>query len=299
MAAFDQIEQHFINQYSTNVLYLAQQEGSRLRGTVMNETVSSEEYFWDQFGSRDPAENAVRYQDSPIQEQARESRRVALRRFNDGDFIDTFDAVKTLNDPSSPLVRQMGLGFGRQMDKVIVEALGGTAYTGRKTLTSVALPSAQKVAKDSHKFSSGSGDADLTVSKLIEARDILGMADVDAPTYHLVTTRRQISALLTETGITSNEYNQIKALVNGEVDYFMGFTFHEVSPSILTKTATERMCYAYTPDAVGFALGQEPRAYIDRRSDKSFNWYAYMEMFIGATRLEEAKVVEIACTEAS
>jgi hypothetical protein len=138
----------------------------------------------------------------------------------------------------------------------------------------------------------------LTVGKLIAARNILGNNDVESDTYHIAVTQTQLSNLLAEDKATSSDYAAIKALVNGEINSFMGFTFHRISTSILPVDSNSyRRVVAYTPDAGVLGVGEDVQAFIDRRADKSFNWYAYMCMFIGATRVEESKVVEILCLE--
>lgn len=297
MSGLEVIEQHFVNQYSTNVLYLASQQISRLRGTVINETVQGEEKFWDQYGVVDVLERTTRFADSPINITPRESRRLALFAYDSGEPIDTFDTVRMLNDPANPIVRRHAEAFARQYDRTIVQAMLGTSYVGRKTPTPVSLPAGQQIAVDNHDFDSGSGDVGLTVGKLIAARDKLGMADVEADTYHLAVTQRQLSDLLSEEKATSTDYAAIKALVNGEINEFMGFRFHRVSPTIMPKAGDVRSAIAYTPDAAVLGIGQDVQAYIERRADKSFNWYAYMSMFIGATRTEEVRVVEVLCDE--
>ena len=45
------------------------------------------------------------------------------------------------------------------------------------------------------------------------------------------------------------------------------------------------------------ALGKEPQARIDQRADKSYATQVYYCMTMGATRMEEEKVIEIACQE--
>lgn len=298
MAGLDAIETTFVNQYSTNVLYLASQEMSKLRGTVINDSVQGEEKFWDQYGTVDVLERTTRFGDSPINVTPRESRRLALYAYESGEPIDSFDRVKTLNDPASPIVRRHAQAFARQYDKTIVDALLGTAQVGRKTLTPTALPAGQTVAVNDHNFDSGTGNVGLTVGKLIAARNILGNNDVESDTYHIAVTQTQLSNLLAEDKATSSDYAAIKALVNGEINSFMGFTFHRISTSILPVDSNSyRRVVAYTPDAGVLGIGEDVQAFIDRRADKSFNWYAYMSMFIGATRVEESKVVEILCTE--
>jgi len=298
MAGLDAIETTFVNQYSTNVLYLASQEMSKLRGTVINDSVQGEEKFWDQYGTVDVLERTTRFGDSPINVTPRESRRLALYAYESGEPIDSFDRVKTLNDPASPIVRRHAQAFARQYDKTIVDALLGTAQVGRKTLTPTALPAGQTVAVNDHDFDSGTGNVGLTVGKLIAARNILGNNDVESDTYHIAVTQTQLSNLLAEDKATSSDYAAIKALVNGEINSFMGFTFHRISTSILPVDSNSyRRVVAYTPDAGVLGVGEDVQAFIDRRADKSFNWYAYMSMFIGATRVEESKVVEILCLE--
>jgi hypothetical protein len=298
MAGLDAIETTFVNQYSTNVLYLASQEMSKLRGTVINDSVQGEEKFWDQYGTVDVLERITRFGDSPINVTPRESRRLALYAYESGEPVDSFDRVKTLNDPASPIVRRHAQAFARQYDKTIVDALLGTAQVGRKTLTPTALPAGQTVAVNDHDFDSGTGNVGLTVGKLIAARNILGNNDVESDTYHIAVTQTQLSNLLAEDKATSSDYAAIKALVNGEINSFMGFTFHRISTSILPVDSNNyRRVVAYTPDAGVLGVGEDVQAFIDRRADKSFNWYAYMSMFIGATRVEESKVVEILCLE--
>ena len=59
----------------------------------------------------------------------------------------------------------------------------------------------------------------------------------------------------------------------------------------------DRLCFAYTEDAIKLAIGKDVTGRIDERADKSYSTQIYYCMDIGATRMEEEKVVEIACTE--
>jgi hypothetical protein len=38
---------------------------------------------------------------------------------------------------------------------------------------------------------------------------------------------------------------------------------------------------------------------VDERADKNYAWQVYMRMCLGSTRLEEARIVQIACVEAA
>lgn len=294
------IEEHLVKQYSSNVLYLASQKISKLRGTVLNESVAGEEKFWDQYGDVEMLERTTRFGDSPINITPRESRRLTLSAYETGEPIDSFDKIRMLNDPSNPIVMRHAQAAARQYDRTILNAMVGTNYTGRKAPTAVAwsAQTGQHVAYNSTNF--GSGTTGLNTGKLIEAKNIMGEADVDTDNLHIAVTQEQISDMLTATEVRSSDYNSVKALVNGELNSFMGFTFHRVSPSLVpTDASGYRQCMVWSPDAVVLGIGQDVRSYIDQRADKSFNWYVYMEMFLGATRVDEEKLVEIKCQEPS
>ena len=296
--ALEAIEVHLVRQYSQNVLFLASQQESRLRGTVMEETVNGEMTFWDQYGTVEMQERTTRFGDSPNNVTPRESRVLVPVAYETGEPVDSFDTVRMLNDPTNPIVRRHSEALGRQIDRTVINAGLGTALTGRKTFTSVPFPAGQIIAVDNHAFDSGTGDVGLTVGKLIATKDKFGMADINTTqTLHIACTQRQISNLLAEDKATSADYASIKALVNGEINSFMGFTFHVVTESLLPKAGNNRSAMAYTNSGIVLGMAQEPRSFIDRRSDKSFNWYAYFELFLGATRVEEAQVISILCKE--
>jgi hypothetical protein len=109
---------------------------------------------------------------------------------------------------------------------------------------------------------------------------------------------RQIANLLGTTQITSSDFNTVKALAQGQVDSFLGFKFIVSNRLAFDATNTDdRLCYAFTADAIKLAIGKDVMARIDERADKSYSTQVYYCMSIGATRMEEEKVVEIACDE--
>ena len=124
------------------------------------------------------------------------------------------------------------------------------------------------------------------------------MADVDPsiPRY-IAVGPDQIEALLGSTTVTSSDFNTVKALVQGEIDTFMGFRF--IVSNRLSKTGDIRSCFAWAEDGLALAVGKDIMARIDERSDKGYATQVYYCMSIGATRMEEEKVVQIDCDEAA
>jgi hypothetical protein len=272
-----QITTAFVNQFSSNVQMLSQQMGSLLRAAVDTETVNGEKAFFDQVGSAAAVLRTSRHADTPIVDTPHSRRMVTMSDYEYADLIDDQDKVRLLVDPTSTYSRAAAAAMGRAMDDVIIAAALGTAYTGKEGSTSTTLPSDQKIA--------------------VEAKQILDEGNVDPSiARHIVCAPKQISDLLNNTTVTSSDYNTVKALAMGEINTFVGFQFH-VSNRLTTDGSGDRQVIAFAGDGIKLAVGKEPSARIDERADKSYATQVYYCQSVGATRMEEAKVVEIACSE--
>jgi len=282
----------FVEQYSSNVSMLSQQMGSKLRGAVDVETVKGKNAFFDQIGSVAAQVRSTRHGSTPQLDTPHSRRRVSLSDYEWADLIDDLDKVRMLIDPTSAYARAAAAAMGRSMDDVIISALGGSSDTGPAGGTPVPLPSAQKV--------STADQADgLTISKLLSAKYILDAADVDPSIKrYIVVGPKQIQDLLNTTEVKSSDFNTVKALAQGDINSFMGFEFIMSTRLAFDATNTDdRLCYAFTADAIKLAIGSDVKARIDERNDKSYATQVYYSMAIGATRMEEAKVVQIPCDE--
>tara|TARA_Y100001937_G_C7097240_1_gene320693 strand:- start:714 stop:1358 length:645 start_codon:yes stop_codon:yes gene_type:complete len=213
---------------------------------------------------------------------------VTMADYEYADLIDDQDKVRLLADPTSTYSQAAAAAMGRAMDDVIITAALGTATTGKDGSTSTTLPSGQKIAH---------GSAGLTIAKLLSAKEILDSNSVDPSiTRHIIVSPKQISDLLNNTTVTSSDFNTVKALATGDLNSFVGFNFI-VSNRLNTDSNSDRQVIAFASDGIKLAIGKEPSARIDERADKSYSTQVYYCQSIGATRMEEEKVVEIACNE--
>ena len=87
----------------------------------------------------------------------------------------------------------------------------------------------------------------------------------------------------------------MKALAQGEINSFVGFEF--IVTNRLTSDGTSRQVIAWAQDGFTLGVGKDMSSRIDERADKSYSTQVYCSMSIGGTRMEEEKVVEIACNE--
>jgi len=284
-----QITTAFVNQYSANVQMLSQQMGSLLRNAVDVETVNGEKAFFDQVGSAAAVLRTSRHADTPLIDTPHSRRMVTLSDYEYADLIDDQDKVRMLIDPTSTYARAAAAAMGRAMDDVIISAALGSAKTGKDGSTTTAFATAtNQIAV---------GATGLTLAKLIEAKEILDSQDVDPsiPRY-IACSPKQVSDLLGDTDVTSADFNTVRALVKGELDTYVGFKFI-MTNRLPVDGSSDRRVIAWAMDGIKLAVGKEPVARIDERADKSYATQVYYCMSIGATRMEEAKVVEILCNE--
>tara|TARA_A100001201_G_scaffold1110_2_gene2796 strand:- start:1123 stop:1983 length:861 start_codon:yes stop_codon:yes gene_type:complete len=283
-----QITTAFVEQYKSNVFHLAQQKGSKLRDAVRTESVVGKSHFFERIGSTAAVKRTSRHADTPRVDTPHSRRKVTMDDYDWADLIDDSDKVRLLISPQSEYAKAGAYAMGRTMDDVIIAAATGNAFGGVSGGSTIALPAGQKIAH---------GSTGLTIAKLISAKETLDAANVDPDEGRtIVCSAKQISDLLGTTQITSSDFNSVKALVQGDIDTFMGFKFIR-SERLGTDSNGNRQVLAFTNTSIGLALGKDIQTKISERADKNYSTQVYLCMTIGATRVEDEKVVEIACTE--
>lgn len=281
-----------VKQFGANVEALSQQKGSKLRNACRVETgVVGEEAYYDQVESTAAVKKTTRNSDTPIVKTVFNRRRVAMYDYEWADLLDKQDKLKMLVDPENIMAQNAAWALGRAIDDALISALGGTAYYGKAGGSSIALPTSQVIA---------SGSAAMTVAKLLTAKETLDKQDVDPEEERfLICGAAQIADLLNTTEVKSSDYNTVKALAMGQIDSFLGFKFI-MTNRLATQAGganDDRICYAYAKSGLLLAMAEEITTKIEPRADKSYATQIYVRMGIGATRMEEKKVVQIICEE--
>jgi hypothetical protein len=286
-----QVTTAFVQQYSANVQMLSQQMGSRLRDAVRIENVVGKNAFIDQIGVATAQVRTTRHADTPQIDTPHSRRRLTLADYEYADLIDDQDKIRMLIDPTSSYAQAAAAAMGRAMDDVIIAAALGTAATGETGSGSATITN-----------TIANGNTNLTLAKLREAKFQLDSGDVDPSIQRYIAVGpSQIQSLLADTTVTSSDFNTIKALVQGELDTFMGFKFIMTNRLTTADDGAEadqiRNCFAWAEDGITLGLGKDISARIDERADKSYATQVYYCMSLGAVRMEEAKVVQIDCDE--
>jgi hypothetical protein len=282
-----QITTAFVEQYKNNVLHLAQQKGSRLRDTARYTAVTGKSHYFERIGATAAVIRTTRHSDTPRIDTPHSRRKVSLVDYDWADLIDQEDKVKMLITPQSEYAMAGANAMGRAMDDAIIAAASGNAYGGVAGATTIALPATQKIA---------GGTTGLTLDKLLSAKEIIDSSDVDPDeARYIICSAKQVTDLLNTTQVTSSDYNTVRALASGDIDTFLGFKF--IRSERLTVASSIRACLAYTESAMGLAVGSDITTRISERDDKNYATQVFLSMVIGATRVEDEKVVEIGAKE--
>lgn len=291
-----QVPNHYQIRYRDDVIELAQQRMSRLRRTVREDPdeLSGKAGYFDRMGAVNASEVTGKLADITLGDVPLSRRRIILRDFDWYGAVDRGDKRRIAKGKNLPekykdnAVRAMN----RQYDDVIIAAATGNAYSvsSADAASAVALPAAQKVAV------AASG---LTKAKVLNVKEIIDGSDVDEDeARYFIVTAKQVTDLLNVTEVTSGDYNTIKALVEGKINTWLGFEF--IRSERLTLDANgDRQCLAYTATALGLAIGEDIVTDISVRNDKrGLPLQAGVLFSADATRIEDEKLVEIACQEA-
>ena len=297
---------HYVPGFVSNLMLMPQQREARLVSTVLadlSHTAPGKMFNADDIdGDDDEVEINTPAPDSP-ESFANHRRRVGFfKSAGKGRFIETLDQVRMLQDPANTIMAGMMATKWRATDRKIIDVLFGAAREGENGETTVAYKAAQTIAADNRDFLhqaesvAASGDLPLTIGKIIKAGVMLDESELEGERY-FGWTAKQKGQLLASTPVTSQDYAQVKALVNGEINQLLGFTF--VRSEQFPVAAGIRSCAAWVKSAVTYKERPIENAWIDRRKDKSGRWYAYYEVERGGLRRYDTGVIKVLCKEPS
>jgi hypothetical protein len=309
-----QIEAWRVQAYAANVYQLSQQRGSKLAALCRKESFVGKAQFFDRLGLATAIDKTGRNEDTPNLDIEHSRRMLTTVTRHWGTLVDNKDKLQNIHSPENEYSVAAQNALGRKMDSVIVSAAFGTAYAGESGGSSVTLGTTQKIA------SVASAAIDYAnVQLLRKAKYRMDAAEVQGQRY-IVHSAKFLEQLLARTEVTSSDYNTVRALVAGAIDTFLGFKFIHCelvddttaanldSDSFAFNTTTGlydsggtaisgqthevALCIAEGGVILGENVGGR-MAKIEPRADKGYSMQVYAAQDFGATRMEEAKVVQL------
>lgn len=206
------------------------------------------------------------------------------------EYSDIFDQSHVNFSDRAELVQAVGHAIGRRMDQVTIDAL----------VAATPIAVANTVAEDG----SAGAASDLNTGKIRAAKKALDTNNTPPDNRCLLIHAASLSALLSQTSVTSSDFNTIRALVDGSVDSWLGFdviTIGDRTEGGLPKSgANDRSCFAFHKDSMGLGMSMGQKTEVNYVPEKVS--FLVASMFgAGAVAIEDGAaggVVEILCREA-
>jgi len=201
-----------------------------------------------------------------------------LANWNAPEYTDVFDAATVNFDEQKELAYVVTSALGRRLDQLVIAALAAEASPAGTVTVAI-----------------GGANTDLNTAKMRRAARYLNDKGVPSTDRHLLHSAVGLESALAQTEVGSNDYNSVKALVQGEVNTFMGFAFHSIetrSEGGLTLTGNTRDGWAYHKSAVGLAIGIDVKTEVNYIPTKT-SWLVNGMMKAGAVSRDGDGVVKV------
>ena len=201
------------------------------------------------------------------------------------EFTDIFDDAQVHISEQKELATVVSTAINRREDQTVIDSMDASGTT-------------QIVAK-----SVGGADTSLNSAKLIEASRLLGVKNVPRQDRFFIGHENSLAGLLGETDATSSDFNTVKALVNGEIDTWVGFKFiwfGDLEEGGFDLTANTRKQYAYHGGPMGSTgLGIIMKDAINTTFENLVgSWLTVQDFIAGAVAIDADGIVEINTHEA-
>lgn len=201
------------------------------------------------------------------------------------EYSDVFNQPKVNFDERQELAQVVGKAISRREDQLIIDVMDAATPGGTVANTVV---------------TSGSATAsNLNVGKIIEAKKLLDAANVPPTDRHAAIHANNLAGLLGDERAVSSDFASIKALVGGQINQFMGFTFHilgDRSEGGLTKSSNDRSTYFYHKSAIGCGVGIAPKVEINYVPEKTSHLISAMYS-ANAVVIDAEGLIKVTCDE--
>jgi hypothetical protein len=198
------------------------------------------------------------------------------------EYSDIFNQSHVNFSERQELVTAVGNAIGRRMDQVVLDAL--TAASGTGTVAN----------------SIGGSNTDLNVAKFRETARLMNKANVPAEDRCILIHANSLEALLAETQVTSADYSNVKALINGDVQHLLGMKVIVMGDmdegGLVVDGSADRTLFAFHKSAIGLGTSMNQKSRVDYIPEKTSFLVASM-FSAGAIAIEADGIVKLTCRE--
>jgi len=191
-----------------------------------------------------------------------------LADWNASEYTDIFDKQKVNFDEQRELVQVVAGALGRRLDQIQLNAvLAGITSTVTTNL--------------------GGSDA-FNMPKVRRLKKLMDAQGVPSSDRHLAVSATGLEQLLGSTQATSSDFQNVKALVDGQINTMCGFKFHMIEDRDeggLSLAGNIRTLLAWHKDAVGLGIGIDISTEINYIPEKT-SWLITGKLSAGAIAVD-------------
>ena len=207
-----------------------------------------------------------------------------LENWNAPEYTDIFDQAEVNFDEKAELAQTIAKAIGRREDQLILDSMLSGTITYATTEDGLATTGFSATVA-----------TNFTVAELRTASKHFNTIEAPTEERHIALQANALESLLGTTQVTSADFNSVRALVQGEVDTFMGFKFHVIGDRAeggIAGVTTAEHAYLWHKAAIGLAVGLEMKTTIDWVAQKT-SWLANGIYKAGAVVREAQGIVRI------
>jgi len=198
------------------------------------------------------------------------------------EYSDIFDQSHINYSERNELVQVVGSAIGRRADQLKIDALNAS---------STSLTVANSI---------GGSTTNMNLAKLREAAALLNTNNVPKAGRHLLMHADQLNNLLSETAVTSVDFASTRALVDGQVNQFLGFSIHTIGDmdegGLPKDGSNDRTCFAWHESALGYAESISQRTEINYVPEKT-SFLVNAILSAGSVAIDDEGICKITCRE--
>lgn len=297
------LDEHRYVDFEDAVKFNLQQKESKLLkivDTTTNKGKMQSHDFLGEVGNFDP--NTGRHSNTKLTEVDHNRRWINCIEHNKAFLIDRKDQARNLHSLESNYVKAATMAYNRTIDAIIYEGLDKAVLAGESGSTSIKRPTANDIAVAGYYDANGvwqttGGSTGLTIDKLRRAKLMLDENYADeVGKYFMIVHPRMLDQMLGHVEVKSADYNTVKALVNGEINTFMGFEF--ISYNGVKENSGVYDCYAVCQNAMMLASQESTgtlQTFLNTRPDKNMSKQIFMAFDKGVARMYDEGVIKVPC----
>ena len=205
-----------------------------------------------------------------------------LQNWDADEYTDIFDSKEVNFDEQRELAYTIKSALSRRLAQLIIDACSASGTYAGTVGTDI-----------------GGVGTGMNVAKLRKAKRYLDDKGVPMGGRTMMVSAAGLESLLGETATTSADYNTVRALVNGEINTFVGFNFKIIESRAeggLRIASTLRDGFAYHKDCIGMAIGMDISTRVDWIAQKK-SWLAAGQIKAGVVVRDTDGIVKLQSTE--